>query len=171
MAFINESSNNQPAAAESPLAISDPLGVYDFSVEVDATGCPEPHEINHNLTASRQYASVENITPVWPTLLDVAGVLEHLINIHVVDEDGEEVQGHGVTVTTVFQTTTGGGYRPVDVRFNGESIDSFDVSPGFWTVPTRLQSLIETQSTRRLTHRQLSFRGSDRRTHPPGALR
>lgn len=172
MAFTNEPSNDQSAfSTQSPLAISDPLRDYDFNVELNATGCKEPHQMSHRLTASRQYTTVENISPVWPTLLDVAGILKDLINIRVVDDDGADIHGPNVTVTTVFQSTAGSGYAPVDVRFNGESIDSFDVSPGFWTITSRLQSLIETQSTRQLTHRQLSYSGSSQRTHPSGALR
>ena len=147
-----------PATSPAELAFADPLGEYHFEVELDATSPHCPDEFPHRVFAHRRYTDVSNISPVWPTLPAVHGLLERLINSHIEGKDGP-LASHGVTVTTVFCSSSGSGYVPTDILVNGHSIDAYtDIdSAGLWRLPKRLISLVESQSTRTVTSTQVPF--------------
>jgi putative lipoic acid-binding regulatory protein len=162
--------DNQPHHNElstDPLGIADPWGEYEFSMEIDAEGYKEPHEMRHLLFATRTYTDVANISGVYPFNTDVAALIEQLLHTHAVDpETGERIDNDGVKITVVLKSDPTGHYTPVDILINETSINQFDVSEGFWRLNSRLVQLINRQ-TPGLIHEQVSYTGQKYDTASP----
>lgn len=157
-------SQPHPNGSSTGLPLCDPWGEYEFSMEIDAEGYREAHEMRNLLFASRTYTDVENISAVYPFNPGLAAVIDRLLNTRVVDpETGEQIGDDGVEITVVFKSGPAGHYTPVDVLINESSIKHFDVDSGFWQIDERLVQLINTQ-TPGLIHEQVAYRGQNRNT-------
>ncbi|QLH82212.1 hypothetical protein [Halosimplex pelagicum] len=160
---------SQPySSASTGLHPFDPWDQYEFSIEIDAEGYKETHEMRNLLFASRTYTDVEDIDAVYPFNFDLATVIDRVLNMRVVDpETGEQLDDDGVEITVVFKSGPAGRYTPIDVLISGSSIDDFDVDGGFWRIDSRLAQLIKTQ-TPGLTHEQVAYEGQERNAfhHP-----
>lgn len=150
--------------------IVDPLDEYEFSIEIDAEGYKEAHQMRQFLFATRTYTDVENISAVYPFNADVAALIEQLLNTRVVDpETGDRLDDAGIEITVVLKSDPTGHYTPIDILINETSIDHFDVGSGFWRVDSRLVQLINRQ-TAGLIHEQVSYTGQSRDIGNPLAV-
>jgi len=180
MSVIN---NPVDGPAQDHLGPIDPHGHYEFETVVDVqdtnqnefevivTGSGENAEastiktnqtpdVSRQLHATRTYNDVTNISPVWMFNSEVASILEHLINMRVVDqESGEEIENRGIEVTIVFEADRAGGYNPVDILLGDTSINEYNVSAGFWQINDHLASIMQTQ-TRGIVATQIPYDGS-----------
>jgi len=157
---------SQPHSHESNtgLPVCDPWNEYEFSIEIDAEGYKEPHEMRNLLFASRAYTDVENISAVYPFNPELASVIDRMLSTRVVDpETGERLDDSGVEITVVFKSGAAGRYTPIDVLINGSPLNHLDVGSGFWQIDKRLAQLIKTQ-TPGLIHEQVAFSSQNHNT-------
>lgn len=165
--------DNRPQSSGSstdPLNIVDSWGEYEFSVEINAEGYREAHEMRHLLFATRTYTDVQNISAVYPFKADIAALINQLLSTRVVNPDtGERLDDGGVDVTVVFKSDPTGRYTPIDILINETPIGQFDVASGFWRIDSRLAQLINTQ-TAGLIHEQISYTGQKYDTGSPLAV-
>lgn len=162
--------SQDPESSTDPLRIVDPLEEYEFEVEVDATGYKEEYEMTHQLFATRHYTDIKNISAIYPFNMDLAALIDQFITTRVVEQGtGEEIDGRGVNITTVFESDPTGHYNPVDILISGIRIGEFDVSAGFWRIDSRLAQLINTQ-TRGLNHHQTTYTGQKNDIDPPATI-
>jgi len=156
--------HNRATAGSStgPLELTDPTGVYEFEVVIEAAAST-PHrepQCEHRVHATRTYHDVSNIGAVWPTNPDVANLIQQLINMRVIDQsDGNEIEGHGIDITVVLEPDITGHYNPVDILLDNRSINQHRVSAGFWRIDIHLQEVLSHQS-KGLIHGQIAYSGN-----------
>lgn len=157
-------SQPNPHGPNTGLPLCDPWNEYEFSMEIDAEGYKEAHEMRNLLFASRTYTDVENISALYPFNPSLAAVIDRVLNMRVVDpKTGEQLDDGGVEITVVFKSGAAGRYTPVDVLINESSIEHFDVGSGFWQIDDRLAQLVNTQ-TPGLIHEQVAYSSQNRNT-------
>lgn len=141
-----------------------PHGQYQFRTELVGQPDGKPTRsrdgLSHRLIASRRYRSLRQLPSVGPIEPKLTALAERSINT-TVERNGETIVPPGVTVTTIFEATPGSGYVPVDVLFDGVSLDQLPIDRGFWRLPDQLCACVERHSNRSITHRQLAYDGSE----------
>jgi|AntDeeMetageno51_2_1112566.scaffolds.fasta_scaffold01069_5 hypothetical protein len=158
---MSTSNRNTAGSSTGLLELTDPAGVFEFGVEIDAAQIGRDSQGTHEIHATRSYNDVTNISAVWPQNTDLASLLEQLIQMRVVDSaTGDEIESQGVEITIILKSGTAGYYRPTDILIDDKPISQYSVSAGFWTINNRLQKLINSQS-RGLTHSQIAYEGKD----------
>ena len=149
-----------------PLTIHDPAGEYDFEVVLKAdTGVddnPNEHsnsrtQVSNCLLATKQCYSVSEAPGVDFTTPEVSALIDELLNVEIVDQEADSaVSDRSVKIAFVLEMDRTGCYHPTTVLLDGTHLSEYNISAGFWTLPSRLQQLICKQ-TRGLSHSQVPY--------------